>query len=64
MDITKAIELLRIYTLEHGTDMDPDDLEAHIISIETLNTFCGIQNQLALIRHELEKAGGLVSVQD
>lgn len=36
MDVAKAREILNIYTLEHGRDMAPDELDAHRMGVEAL----------------------------
>ncbi len=36
MDVAKAREILNIYTLEHGRDMAPDELDAHRMGVESL----------------------------
>jgi len=56
MDATKAIELIRIYTLEHGKEMSPDELEAHTTAVETMQTFECVKHQWELMRQHLDKA--------
>jgi hypothetical protein len=55
MEIPKTVELLRIYTLDHGKGMSPDDLEAHVAAIAGLNTLAILCHQFKLMREALEK---------